>query len=273
MAFSFDFESVSFPIRVSELVVDYLYASHKGDFSRPIGREQFAGFLSGEDRSQEACKALGELTKLQSGCRELPPENFDILSDKVVASDKVRELGAFVVFEDRHKGECRLGADHFEFEYSVTRTMDGYHDFVDLKRGKAVVSMEGHELKKEHMFLHEACNGYLELEQRQEFERLKREGLEKERQVWEEFRAAHEQELKDWLIPILENQYSSRVCRRNADPVLNGTPEFSFVKALDRGYCGHCMSNCQFKEHVLADGEHSDEWYKLGIDKLDFKFL
>lgn len=121
--------------------------------------------------------------------------------------------------------------------------------------------------------IHEACSSYIDTETKLEQERIRREGEKDEEKIWIEFRMAHKQELKDWLISIVEKQYKSHICQRMKNSVYNGYPSFGFVRALDRGVCYYCSSRCMFKVHVLEGREHTKEWYDLGLDKLNFKYL
>ena len=79
--------------------------------------------------------------------------------------------------------------------------------------------------------------------------------------------------MKDWLIPILDNIYKGHACERMKVAIYNGFPSYRYVKDLDRGQCHSCSGECQFKETILGNGEHSKEWYELGLDKLNFKLL
>ena len=54
--YEFDFDSISFPIELSENVMRYLYHNNRGDSYRgKIEYEQFKSILNGDDRSYAAC--------------------------------------------------------------------------------------------------------------------------------------------------------------------------------------------------------------------------
>lgn len=271
--FSFDFDSVQFPIKLSDLIVSYLYPSYQGNCFHPLSLDQFKEILRGEDKTQQACKVLSNLFNVYNGHCEFPPSCFEILSDSVSKSQMVKEFADMKVYSDFHSGECQYEDMIFDFEYIITRTWDGFHNFEELKRGKSTVVLRGHSFKNEDSYMHEACSRYLDVENRLEQERLMKEKIKNEEEIWIEFRMNHKQELKEWLVPIIENPFRFHPCQRIKNSVLNGYPSYSTVRYLDMGICYGCAGRCQFRENPLARGQHSDKWYELGIDKLNITVL
>ena len=117
----------------------------------------------------------------------------------------------------------------------------------------------------------QACSSYTDVETKLEQERIRREGEQAEEKIWIEFRKAHKQELKDWLISIIEKQYKFRICPRMKSSVYNGFPSFGLVRALDRGECNYCTGRCMFKVHVLEGREHTGIVIPTGRSKEEIK--
>lgn len=282
---SFNPDLLNFPINLSINVINYLYPFFKGDYFRQLSLEQFKEILKGQNYSPQGLHILNSLCSIyHNGLNEaniwdnypgnkIKFDEFDIITDIVVSSNKIKEFSCFKIFEDIHKGECILKNNIFEFEYKITRTIDEYHQFVKLNNTGCIVNLIGHSFQNKCSYLQSACGSYILEENLNEQERIRKEELKKEEQIWIEFRKSHKQELKDWLIPILDNRYKGHACERMKVAIYNGFPSYRDVKDLDRGQCHSCSSECQFKETILGNGDHSKEWYELGLDKLNFKLL
>lgn len=274
---NFNPDLLNFPIKLSANVINYLYPFFKGGYSSHLSLEEFKEILKGQNKSPHGLHVLGSVCSIYHNSlyygTEIKFDEFDIITDITVASTKIKEFSYHKIFEDVHKGECILKNNIFEFEYKITRTIDEYHQFVTLNNTGCVVNLKGHTFLNQCSYLHSACGSYIVRENLNEEEKIRKEEFKKEEQTWIEFRNSHKQELKDWLIPILENQYKGHACERMRVAIYNGFPSYRYVKDLDRGQCHSCSGECQFKETILGNGEHSKEWYELGLDKLDFKLL
>ena len=88
--YTFDFDSVDFPIRLSENVVNYLYIRYKGDCFNFVSIEEFKDILTGQFKTQNACKILSALCNPYNGHRELPPQEFDILTDEISKTELIK---------------------------------------------------------------------------------------------------------------------------------------------------------------------------------------
>lgn len=268
--YTFNFDQVDFPIMLSDKVKDYLFLEYGG--SNEMSRKQFEEILCGENRDQNACRILGILIEEKKSER-LPPSEFDILEDDIIEPVSVEKTTYFTRTVQTHRGVCKFAEHIFDFEYCVEITKSNNMDSTKVSLKDCYVIQKGHTFKNSNRFLHLACKYYSYHEnkklEKEEIARITKE----EEETWIQFRLEHQQELKDWLIPLVENPVRFHPCQMYANSVLRGYPYYSFVKALDSGECDLCTRNCRFKETLLENGQHSKEWYEIGLDKLDLKYL
>lgn len=273
--YTFDFDSVDFPIHLSENLINYLYINYKGNRFNYTSLDEFRDILSGKNKSQNACRILSSLfyaynkvfDPYASPKIELPPADFDILSDEIISTITLKTFPYKDNIEDTHQGVCVYNNLEFDFEYKVKRKfVTG--NFEELKREKTTVVLKGHSFEVTHSYMHEACSSYLEKEKEYEDNLIKKQIKEEEEEKWIEFRLQHKQELIEWLSPLVIG-----LCSKVVNSVNGGYPSYDLVESLDRGFCHQCSLMCPVKKPILEKGTHTDKWYKLGIDKLNITNL
>lgn len=100
--FEFDFNSIEFPIKLSENVIRYLYPEYRYDKFRCVEYDHFKSILRGEDKSQLAQRVLCELVEESKKYFRLPPEDFDILTDEITKVDDSNPYHSI----EFHTGKC-----------------------------------------------------------------------------------------------------------------------------------------------------------------------
>lgn len=270
--YTFDFDSVDFPIHLSENLINYLYIKYKGNHLHYTSIEEFKNILAGNSRTQNACSILSSLCSTYNGHRVLPPKEFEILSDEIINTEQIKSLGFISIYEETHNGVCKFDELIFDFEYKVknTHTIFEEIDFVEQKLENTTVILRGHTFQVTSGYMHEACSSYLQKEKEYEDNLIRNQIFEDERKKWVEFRLKHKQELIDWMSPIIENKIR---CSKVINPIKGGYANYRLVESLDRGFCNECRKQCRVKDVVLNRGAHSEKWFELGIDKLNFKYL
>lgn len=274
--YEFDFDSIVFPICLSDNVTRYLYHSIRGDDRLCIEYEQFKSILNGEDRSKAACKVLSYLIDDTRNGLRVPSDCFDILSDKV--SIETRHYLDLPMNRTHpveiHKGQCIFNERLFNYKYEV-KIFEGYISGIDYRqRGTCSVVLEGDDFIVENENMHIACAIYDNEKQFANEYELYRTNSGAEQQIWLDFQKKHKQELRDWLTPIIYRGRDLLVCRLPvAGLITDGVPPFKLVRSLDQGYCFMCGKGCKVNNILLEGDEHTNKWYELGLDKLNFKYL
>lgn len=272
----FDFNSIVFPICLSENVTRYLYHSIRGDDRLCIEYEQFKSILNGEDRSQAACKVLSYLIEdTRTGLR-IPPDCFDILSDKVSIETRHYENRPMNRTHpvEIHEGQCIYNERLFNYKYEV-KVFEGYISGVDYRqRGTCSVVLEGDDFIVENENMHIACAIYDNEKQFTGEYYQYRINSDAEQEIWLDFQKKHKQELIDWLTPVIYRGEHLLVCKLPPASLISvGRPPFSLVRSLDQGYCCMCSKHCKVNNMLIEGKEHTKEWYELGLDKLHFKYI
>lgn len=269
--YEFDFNSIDFPIKLSENVIRYLYPEYRYGKFHCVEYDHFKSILRGEDKSQLAQRVLCELVE---GSR-LPPENFDIITDEVSKVEELNDNGYPISPThpvETHVGQCILGITKFNFEYKLHIYISKFDSFKELKRGKTKVVMEGDDFIVEETYMHKACSIYLPKKQIAEERELIKNEMKLEEDRWSKFRREHKQELIDWLTPSLE-ACVGHSCDRKRWEITSGFIDYTTVIQIERGFCTDCTARCGFPNLIPDGKEHSDKWYELGIDKLGIKYL
>lgn len=280
-----DFESVEFPIKISQNVINYIYPCYRLITNRTfVSMEQFKNILAGKDRTQTGCEVLSRLFYKGNPwmvCNHFPPPEFDIIKDEIIASEPPKLITEHFNYRDIHKGECIYKDKIFDFEYEVIRKNEGYKDnekdcfcdFENYELGKSKIKQKGHTFIVEDHYMFNACKIYTKKEREKEEEERINNLRKEEEERWIKFRQEHQEDLKEWLIPIINNQVNHPICSSKRSSIENGYVSYGMVKRIDRGLCDYCTGRCIFKEPILENGKHSEEWYKLGIDKLNIMYL
>lgn len=208
----------------------------------------------------------------------MPTEEFDILNDEIVSTKRIKDLKNYIIDEDLHQGICKYKELIFEFSYSVKRKSsriseeyDFQFDSVELSKSK--VKLEGHELVVDDSYMHEACKNYMQIEKEIEEKKIREQIEKEEKERWDEFKINNGKKIREWIIPYIDHPFRGHVCPRVSEAVHNGYLDYDIVAYVDHGKCYKCTAFCQFKEHELKTGEHSEKWYELGLDKLNIKYL
>ena len=96
-----------------------------------------------------------------------------------------------------------------------------------------------------------------------ESESIKREKFESEMRGWAEYYEANKDAFLEWFAPLLD---SPRACPKVKLALQVRAPFKKDLISFDHGRCDLCINFCKLIENSIPWGEHSPQWYELGVD-------
>ena len=275
--FGLDFGAIEFPLPISDNVKRFFYPEFMSlNPDKIIEYDQFCDILNGKDKSENANLVLHRL--LDPRYNRLPPRSFDIIEDNIIQKKAIDyHTHKLYISGEQHQGVCTLEGVSFEFEYyldfhnSYWILKDGTINGHKIFRNRSIINLQGDSRKYSDTYMHKACQEYFLHKSYNFDEELILEKKKEEEYKWNKAISEHKLELIDYL------KSQSWKCDKVNWRIEKGFIKYEEFRYLEYGICrlgNGCPNRCLVKKGMINDyGEHDDFWFKIGLDKLDLKFL